>query len=122
MCDDRRDSTRDQVLPRPRWTALYGIVVSGSVSAVAVEVLSPVGAARTALRLAVVVGSSVAIALWVRLNRVSLDAQDWCVCAPEKMTVRVVRASPPYNAPTERHQSAHGHDDRVVEHHELTAH
>jgi hypothetical protein len=57
--------------------------------------LTPAGVARTALRWVVVIGGSVAIALWVRLNRVPLDAEDWCACAHERMTVRIIRSTMP---------------------------
>ena len=95
MCDDRPRSTRERLLPRPQWTILYGILVFGTSSAVTVEVFSPAGGARTALRWGVVIGGSLAIALWVRLNRVPLDTEDWCACAGEKMTVRVIRSTLP---------------------------
>jgi hypothetical protein len=95
MCDDRRRPTRERLLPRPHWTALYTILILGASSAVTVEVFSPAGVARTALRWGVVIGSSMALAFWVRQNRVSLDAEDWCPCAHEKMTVTVMRSAQP---------------------------
>src|SRR5687768_15771919 len=95
MCNGRPRSSRDRLFPRPRWIALYGILVLGASSAVGVEVFGPAGVVRTALRWAVVIGGSVGIALWRRLNRVPLDAEDWCACAGETMTVRVIGSPMP---------------------------
>jgi hypothetical protein len=38
---------------------------------------------------------------WVRANRVRLDLDDWCVCASERITVRVIssRRLPPRGGP-----------------------
>ena len=95
MCDDRPRGTAERLLPLPQWGALYGILILGTSSAATVEFFSPAGVTRTALRWGVVIGSSIAIALWVRLNRVPLDAEDWCACAGEKTTVRVIRSTMP---------------------------
>jgi hypothetical protein len=97
MCDSQAGSCRERLLPRPKWATLYSLVVLGASSAAAVEMFGPAGALRTALRLGVVIGGSVAITLWLRLNRVALDAEDWCACAHEKMTVRVIRSAPPFS-------------------------
>jgi hypothetical protein len=37
----------------------------------------------------------VAIALWVRGNRAALDQQDWCECAADTLTVRVIASRRP---------------------------
>jgi hypothetical protein len=122
MCDDRPHVTREWLLPRPQWAALYAIVVLGGSSAVAIEVFSPAGVVRTALRWGVVVGGSVAIALWVRLNRVSLDGEQWCACAVEKMTVRVIGPPAPFTfegAPARPRPDAGHHQE--IEQHEILA-
>ena len=116
MCDDQRRSTRERLLPRPRWATLYGIAILGTSSAVAVEAFSPAGAARIALRCGVAIGGFVGMALWIRLNRVALDAEERCACAGETMTVRVISVPA-----AEPHRPAHAGAQRVAAPHELAA-
>jgi hypothetical protein len=94
MCHDPIPAASARFVPRPRWKALYGLVILGGSSLAAVELFGPGGAVRTALRCGVVVATCAAIALWVNLNRISLDAEDWCACAAEKMTIRVIPSPP----------------------------
>jgi hypothetical protein len=35
------------------------------------------------------------IAFWIRVNRVALDQQDWCECAADTLTVRVIPSRRP---------------------------
>jgi hypothetical protein len=63
-----------------------------------VEVTAPPAPVRTLLRLALVLGTVAAMAVWVRANRAVLDLQDWCACAASTITVRVIESrwpSPP---------------------------
>lgn len=83
------------MVPRPRWTSLYGLAALAVASAAGVEVFGPVGRVRTILTLGVVIGVSIAIACWVRVNGVSLDAEDWCECAGAKTTMRVIPSRRP---------------------------
>lgn len=93
MCDARYRSKRARAIPRPRWGLLYGIVLVTGAAAIGVQFASLPASLRTALVSGLAFGGLVAMAVWVRSNGAALDLQDWCDCAAEKMTVRVI---PPY--------------------------
>jgi hypothetical protein len=108
------------LFPRPKWTALYSIVVLGTALVVAVEMFAAVGSARRALGWGIMVVAALAIAVWVRLNRVSLEAEDWCACAGKRMTIRVIPSTlrpAPNAAPPAAYQSTQ--DDPEVAEREL---
>ena len=88
----RRESTT--TIPRPRWTALYGIAAFG-LAALAVTEIAAAAVVRPALESVVGGAAFVAIALWLRGNRAALDQQDWCECAAETLTVRVIPSRRP---------------------------
>jgi hypothetical protein len=93
------------VSPRPRWGVLYGVVFLGLVGLAIGDVASP-EIARPTLDGALAGAALVAISLWVRGNRVALDQQDWCACAADTVTVRMVTSrretsAPRFPAPTE---------------------
>jgi hypothetical protein len=90
MCATTRGSA---ALPRPGWTRLYTVGLVGMV-ALAVVDRSIQRPARTALEGLVGAAVIVALALWVRANRAALDQRDWCACAADTVTVRVIASRP----------------------------
>jgi hypothetical protein len=68
---------------------LYGIAAFG-LAALAVTEIAVAAVVRPALESVVGGAAFVAVALWLRTNRGALDQQDWCECAADTMTVRVV--------------------------------
>ena len=55
-----------------------------------VEVLVSPGPELTALRCGLVLGGFGAMVQWTRRNRAALDHLDWCDCASERVTMRVI--------------------------------
>lgn len=75
---------------RPRWALLYGVTLPQLAALAAVEAGSPPLPARALLRWTLALGTFVAMALWLRANRAAFDLQDWCDCAPQTMTIRLI--------------------------------
>src|SRR5215467_9257476 len=94
MCPPGHLAKRDTAIDRPRWTALYGIVAFG-LAALAVTEIAAAAVVRPALESVVGAVAFVAIVLWVRGNRAALDQQEWCECATETLTVRVIPSRRP---------------------------
>jgi hypothetical protein len=94
MCDTPR-----VVVSRPRWGALYGATLPQLTALGVVEFTSPPNPLRTVLRFVLAVGAFAGMAAWVRANRAALDLQNWCECAGQTMTVRVIESRRP--APAE---------------------
>ena len=82
------------VRPRPRWGVLYAVVFLGLVGLAIGDVASP-EIARLPLDGALAGAALMAISLWVRGNRVALDQQDWCECAADTLTVRMIASRRP---------------------------
>src|SRR5437763_1240579 len=107
MCEST-DASRNAtaVSPRPRWGVLYGVVFLGLAGLAIGDVASP-EIARLPLDGALAGAALGAISLWVRGNRVALGQQDWCECAADTVTVRVVASrraeayAPRFPEPTE---------------------
>src|SRR5262245_7686748 len=90
MCEPAYVSRRASApVPRPRWGLLYVIALLGLITLAIGDVASP-ETARLTLDGALAGGALAAIAFWVRGNRTALDLQNWCECAADKMTVRVI--------------------------------
>ena len=105
----RHDST---AIARPRWIALYGIATLG-LAALAVTEIAAAAIVRPALESVVGGGAFLAIALWLRTNRGALDQQDWCECAADTMTVRVIpsrRLEKP-RSPSKSHDHVDGRNE-----------
>jgi hypothetical protein len=95
MCAPGSVSKRESTaMARPRWTALYGIAAS-SVAALALTGIAADAFVRPALESVVGAAAFVATTLWLRANRAALDQQDWCECAAETLTVRVISSRRP---------------------------
>ena len=92
-----------RAVTRPRWRVLYGAVCLPLAMLGIVEVAAPPAPVRTLLRLALVLGTVAAMAVWLRANRAALDLQDWCACAASTITVRVIESqrpsAPPWSDP-----------------------
>jgi len=95
MCDMTARTGRPGTTPRPRWGRLYGLAGLTLTALAAIEVLPSSGPPLTALRCGLALGGLVAMAVWARSNRVALDQQDWCECAAETITVRVIPSRRP---------------------------
>src|SRR5713226_628833 len=94
MCEPAYVSRSATAIPRPRWGALYGVVFLGLAALTAGDVAaSPV--ARPALDGGLAAAALVGIFLWIRGNRAALDQQDWCACAADTLTVRVIPSRRP---------------------------
>jgi hypothetical protein len=90
MCAPRSVSKRGGLtIARPRWTVLYAIAAFG-LAALAIAEAAAGALLRPALES--VIGGAVflGIALWLRSNCAALDQQDWCECAGQTVTVRVI--------------------------------
>ena len=102
MCDITTASRRARTPQRPRWGLLYGLVTLMLAALAAVEFVTSPGAARTVLQCGLTLGGFGAMGLWARLNRRAIDQQDWCECAGEKVTVRVISSRRPEPSPVEQ--------------------
>src|SRR2546429_8979644 len=95
MCDDRRERTDAPREPRVRWSRLYGILAVMAGALTSIEAFGPAGSATMALRGGIALAALGAMAPWVRGNRAAFDYADWCECAAEKITVRVIPSRRP---------------------------
>jgi hypothetical protein len=95
MCDVTARSGGARTITRPQWGRLYGLVSLPLAALTAVQLVVPPGALRTMAGCGLVLVVFATMALWVRLNRAALDQQDWCDCAWEKVTVRVIPSRRP---------------------------
>jgi hypothetical protein len=101
MCEST-DASRGAgaAIPRPRWGVLYGVVSLGLVALAIADVAAPT-VARSTFDSVLAGGALAAIALWVHRSRTALDLQDWCECAADKTSVRVIPSRcPEQDAPT----------------------
>src|SRR5712691_5493267 len=102
MCDMTTASRRARTPHRPRWGVLYGLVTLMLAALAAVEFVTSPGAAQTALQCGLALGGFGAMGLWARLNRRAIDQQEWCECAGEKVTMRVIPSRRPEPSPVEQ--------------------
>jgi hypothetical protein len=90
MCDVNYPVDRSSQLQRPRWSSLYllaGLMLSVLLAA---QAFVAAGTERTALQSGLVLAGFSAMAQWARRNRAELDHLDWCNCASERVTIRVI--------------------------------
>jgi hypothetical protein len=90
MCDPSRPPR--PALARPRWCLLYGAAFSPLAALAVVEVVAPPNGLRTLLRGVFALLAFLGMAVWVRASRRALDMLDWCACAGETVTVRVIES------------------------------
>jgi hypothetical protein len=89
---------------RPGWGALCGLMLVVLTVLAGVEASQVAEGVRTSLAFAVVLAGFAVTKLWVHRNRAALDLQEWCACAGEKVTVRLIHSHPatwPRLAPAE---------------------
>src|SRR3989454_10654895 len=90
MCVMTERSGWLRTTPRPRWGRLYALGGLMLAALAVVEVLVSPRPELTALRCGLVLGGFGAIVQWTRRNRAALDHLDWCDCASERVTMRVI--------------------------------
>jgi hypothetical protein len=95
MCDTRPQRARESAVGRPRWGLLYAATLPQLAGLVAVEAVHSPAAVRIALRCVLALGMFAAMFVWLRANRPAFDLQNWCDCAGQQMTIRVVDARRP---------------------------
>ena len=90
MCDAKSRLEGSKTPPRPRWSGLY-LVAGGMLGVLLiVQTLVSAGSERTALQCGLVLTGFGAMVQWARRNRAALDHLDWCECASERVTIRVI--------------------------------
>src|SRR5215470_9151554 len=95
MCDESRVRTDAPRVPRVQWSHLYGVLVVMAGALASVEFAGPASVARAVLRGGIALAAFATMALWLRANRAAFDYADWCECAAEKITVRVIPSCRP---------------------------
>jgi len=95
MCDTTSQAARESVGGRPRWGVLYAATLPQLAALGGLEVVQSPGTVRVALRCLLALGMFLAMGAWLRANRPAFDLQDWCDCAGQQMTVRVIESSRP---------------------------
>jgi hypothetical protein len=78
---------------------LYGATVPQLAVLAAVEASAPAAPLRIVLRWALALATFAGMGWWVRSNRAAFDLQNWCDCAPQKMTIRVIESRRPLPVP-----------------------
>ena len=96
MCDARdKAGSVGAASGRPRWGLLYAAVLPQLAGLVANEVVPALPATGLALRILLTLGVLATMSIWVRGNRRAFDLQNWCACAPQYMTIRVIEPGRP---------------------------
>jgi hypothetical protein len=83
----------------PRWMLLYGATMPQLAVLAVVEASAPAAPLRIVLRWVLALATFAGMGLWVRANRAAFDLQNWCDCAPQKMTIRVIESHRPLPIP-----------------------
>ena len=95
MCDTTSQAARGSVGGQPRWGFLYAATLPQLAALGVVEVAQSPQAVRVGLRCLLALGVFLAMGAWLRANRPAVDLQDWCDCAGQQMTVRVIESRRP---------------------------
>jgi len=95
MCDTTSQDARGSAVTRPRWGLLYGTALPQLAALGALEVVQSPHAVRFALRCLLALGVFATMSAWLRANRPAFYLQDWCECAGERMTIRVIESRRP---------------------------
>src|SRR6267378_4954410 len=104
MCDTTSRAARGSVGSRPRWGLLYAATLPQLAALGVVELTQSTQVVRVALRYLLALGVFLAMSAWLRANRAAFDLQDWCDCAGQQMTIRVIESRRPQPvAPTIDH-------------------
>jgi len=95
MCDTTSRAAGGLASARPRWGVLYAATLPQLAALGVVEVAQSPQAVRVGLRCLLALGVFLAMGAWLRANRPAFDLQDWCDCAAQQMTVRVIESRRP---------------------------
>ena len=95
MCDTTSRAAGGLAGARPRWGVLYAATLPQLAALGVVEVAQSPQAVRIALRCLLALGVFLAMGAWLRANRPAFDLLDWCDCAGQQMTVRVIESRRP---------------------------
>jgi hypothetical protein len=99
MCDvTTTRAARGSAIGRPRWGLLYAAMLSQLAGLVAIEAVNSPPAIGLALRVVLTLSVFATMSIWIRANRCALDLQNWCACAGQHMTIRVVESRRPQPA------------------------
>lgn len=90
MCDASRPRERSS---SPRWISLYAVVLLTVAAAGIADVIAPAPLAHP-LFYAVAGAGWVGVMWWIRANRTALEQAEWCACASETITMRVITSEP----------------------------
>ena len=92
MCGVSERSATSRALARPGWVGLYALAGLMLAALASAEMLVAPGAELTALQCGIVVAGFGGMVGWTRRNRAGLDRMDWCDCAGERVTMRVIQS------------------------------
>jgi hypothetical protein len=95
MCDTTSRAARGSVGSRPRWGLLYAATLPQLAALGVVELTQSTQVVRVALRYLLALAVFLAMGAWLRANRAAFDLLDWCDCAGQQMTVRVIESRRP---------------------------
>lgn len=98
MCGLTERSGSPRAFSRPRWGGLYALAGLMLAALALVETLGAGGVEQTALECGLVLAGFGAMIGWARRNHAALDRLDWCDCASERVTVRVIPSHRPERA------------------------
>lgn len=91
MCDSRQTAVTTK---RPRWKLLYAIPLLSAAALIPLQSPALPHLLKLVLRFGIASLAVVAVAWWIRANRAALDLTEWCACASETVTLRVIRSRP----------------------------
>ena len=94
MCDTS-EGGRGSAIMRPRWSTLYASVFPQLAALGAVEVVQSSSVIRVVFRCVLALGIFATMSVWLRANRPAFDLQNWCDCAGQRMTIRVIESRLP---------------------------
>ncbi len=97
MCDPtagtRRDTTAGRTPAPLRWRGLYVVLAIAFLAAALLRFTLPPSSVRAGA-IGTVAGMTVlAVFRWLAAHRSALDLAEWCDCASQTVTVRVIRSS-----------------------------
>jgi threonine dehydrogenase-like Zn-dependent dehydrogenase len=95
MCETSPRPARGSASSRPRWGVLYAVTLPQLTALAVIEASQASHPLRTALRCTAALGVFVAMGVWVHASRAAFDLQNWCDCAGERMTVRMIHSQRP---------------------------
>ena len=98
MCHGTTSRGRASAVTVPRWGLLYAGTLPQLAALGAVEAAHSPHLLRITLRCLIAVSVFATMSVWLRTNRSALDLQDWCGCAGERMTIRVIDSEAPMPA------------------------